>query len=68
MSQNTMKGVPIAFVSITQTRWDVLMQKLSPRETPIWFTKPGMSLAVVSHETYQALCENVRAARDAKKE
>lgn len=46
------------------------MQKLSPRETPmpIWFTKPGTSLAVVSHETYQALCENVRAARDAKKE
>lgn len=49
-------GVPIAFLSVTQTRWDELMQRFSPRETPIWIPAPGTSIAVVNHETYQALC------------
>lgn len=50
------EGVPIAFLSITQSRWDVLMQRLSPRETPIWISNPETSIAVVNHETYETLC------------
>lgn len=50
------KGVPISFISVTQTRWDVLMQKLSLQKDPVWFYEPNISGFFVSKETYEALC------------
>ena len=50
------KGVPISFISVTQTRWDVLMQKLSLQNDPVWFYEPNISDFFVSKETYEALC------------
>lgn len=50
------EGIPIAFISVTQTRWDVLMQKLSLKKKPVWFYEPNISGFFVSKETYEALC------------
>lgn len=49
------EGTPIAFLSLRQTRWEVLLQRLFPREDPIWSYVPGISVFVVSHDTYETL-------------
>lgn len=51
------KNTPIAFLSVTQTRWEVLMRKLfKDRNQPIYVTLPSTNVITVSHDTYLKLC------------
>mgnify|MGYP002680453723 CR=1 FL=1 len=52
------KNTPIAFLSVTQTRWEVLMRQLfKEKNEPIYITLPGTNVITVTHDTYLKLCE-----------
>lgn len=48
---------PVAFMSITQTRWEDLMRRFSKNNEPIWFEVPSHHTIFVTHDSYLAIKE-----------
>lgn len=51
------KGVPIAFMSVTQTRWELMTRKSLKNNKPVSITLPGTHIVAVGRDTYLKLSQ-----------
>lgn len=51
-------GSPVAFLGVTQTRWELMTRKSLKNNKPICVTLPNITIVVVTRDTYLNLVQN----------